>query len=96
MQEHDHMGEWAGEIRRGKALGLIVAGATITDADGKPVDLAHLNADGTINEAVAVPPVAEEVADETPKAKRKKAPAPSFDEAAAATKAKKSTSGDEE
>ena len=41
-------------------------------------------------------PVAEEVADETPKAKRKKAPAPSFDEAAAATKAKKSTSGDEE
>ena len=32
-----HMGEWAGEIRRGKALGLIVAGATITDADGNPM-----------------------------------------------------------
>jgi trigger factor len=94
MQEHDHMGEWAGEIRRGKALGLIVAGATITDADGKPVDLAHLNADGTINETVTVQ--AEEVADEKPKAKKKKAPAPSFEEAAAATKAKKSTAGDEE
>jgi len=95
MQEHDHMGEWAGEIRRGKALGLIVAGATITDADGKPVDLAHLNADGSLNDAEAVAPAAEEVADEKPKAKKKKAPAPSFDEAAAATKAKKATSDEE-
>lgn len=97
MQEHDHMGEWAGEIRRGKALGLIVAGATISDADGNPVDLAHLNADGTLNEAVpAEPEASEDVADEKPKAKKKKAPAPSFDEAAAATKAKKPESDDEE
>jgi len=89
MQEHDHMGEWAGEIRRGKALGLIVAGATITDENGNPVDLAHLNADGTYNEEAPEVPAAEETAeDEKPKAKRKKAPAPSFDEAAAAAKAK--------
>ena len=96
MQEHDHMGEWAGEIRRGKALGLIVAGATITDADGNVVDLAHLNADGTFTEVVAEEPAAEEAVEEKPKATKKKAPAPSFDEAAAATKAKKVASDDAE
>ena len=97
MQEHDHMGEWAGEIRRGKALGLIVAGATVTDADGKAIDLSRLNADGTINETDPEAPATEESAEaEKPKAKRKKAPAPSFDEAAAATKAKKATTDDEE
>jgi trigger factor len=96
MQEHDHMGEWAGEIRRGKALGLIVAGASITDADGKPVDLARLNADGTFIETAPEAPAVEESAEaEKPKPKRKKAPAPSFDEAAAATKAKKATSDEE-
>ncbi|HET7724819.1 MAG TPA: trigger factor [Propionibacteriaceae bacterium] len=97
MQEHDHMGEWAGEIRRGKALGLIVAGATIKDADGNPVDLSHLNADGTISEAAPEAPEAdaEEAAEtEAPKAKKKKA-APSFDEAAAASKAKKADSDQE-
>jgi len=95
MQEHDHMGEWVGEIRRGKALGLIVAGATITDADGKAVDLSRLNADGTLNEdeAPTEAPASEEAAEEKPK--RKKAPAPTFDEAAAATKAKLATSDDE-
>ena len=96
MQEHDHMGEWVGEIRRGKALGLIVAGATITDADGKAIDLSRLNADGTINDGAAEAPVIEESAEaEKPKVKRKKAPAPSFDEAAAATKAKKATPDEE-
>ena len=98
MQEHDHMGEWVGEIRRGKALGLIVAGATITDADGKAVDLSRLNADGTLNEdeAPTEAPASEEAAEETPKPKRKKAPAPTFDEAAAATKAKLAASEHEE
>ena len=97
MQEHDHMGEWVGEIRRGKALGLIVAGATITDADGKAVDLSRLNADGTLNEdeAPTEAPASEEAGDETPKPKRKKAPAPTFDEAAAATKAKLAKTDDE-
>jgi trigger factor len=94
MQEHDHMGEWVGEIRRGKALGLIVAGATITDEDGNAIDLSRLNADGTINDAATEIVAAEESA-EVEKPKRKKAPAPSFDEAAAATKAKKATAEDE-
>ncbi len=92
MQEHDHMGEWAGEIRRGKALGLIVAAATITDADGNPVDLSHLNADGTISAPEPEAEDEETTEDEDPKATKKKAPAPSFDEAAAASKAKKADS----
>jgi trigger factor len=95
MQEHDHMGEWVGEIRRGKALGLIVAGATITDEDGNAIDLSRLNADGTINDAAPEIVVAEE-SSQAEKPKRKKAPAPSFDEAAAATKAKQATAEDEE
>ena len=92
------MGEWVGEIRRGKALGMIVAGATITDADGKAVDLSRLNADGTLNEVEASTevPASEEVAAETPKPKRKKVPAPTFDEAAAATKAKRDKTDDAE
>ncbi|HSN11367.1 MAG TPA: trigger factor [Propionibacteriaceae bacterium] len=97
MQEHDHMGEWAGEIRRGKALGLIVSGATITDADGNVIDLSRLNADGTISEAAPEAPeaAAEEATEaEAPKAKKKKA-APTFDEAAAASKAKKADSEEE-
>jgi trigger factor len=95
MQEHDHMGEWAGEIRRGKALGLIVSGATITDADGNPVELSRLNADGTISEPELEPEAEETTEAETPKATKKKAPAPSFDEAAAASKAKKADSEEE-
>jgi len=98
MQEHDHMGEWVGEIRRGKALGLIVAGATITDEDGNAIDLSRLNADGTINDAAPEIVAAEESAEaeKVEKPKRKKMPAPSFDEAAAATKAKKATAEDAE
>lgn len=98
MQEHDHMGEWAGEIRRGKALGLIVASATITDADGNPLDLSRLNADGTISEAAPEAPEApaEDATEaEAPKTTKKKAPAPTFDEAAAASKAKKADSEEE-
>ena len=95
MQEHNHLPEWMGEIRRGKALGLIVAGAAITDADGNTVDLSNLNADGTIAEAVVAEeaePAAEE-AEEKPKSKKA---APSFDEAAAASKAKKSKKSEED
>ena len=93
MTEHNHMPEWMGEIRRGKALGLIVSGATITDADGKVVDLANLTGDGTLIEA---DDSAEEVAEVAEKPKRTKAAAPSFDEAAAATKAKKAKADDSE
>ena len=96
MTEHNHMPEWMGEIRRGKALGLIVSGATISDADGTVVDLARLNADGTFVESDEVVEVADEATEEAATPKRKKAPAPSFDEAAAATKAKKTKADDAE
>jgi trigger factor len=39
MMEHNHIGAWMQEIRRNKALGLIVAEAKVTDSDGNPVDL---------------------------------------------------------
>lgn len=50
MQEHNHLPEWMGEVRRGKALGLIVTSAEITSADGTVVDLARLQSDGTLLE----------------------------------------------
>lgn len=40
MMEHNHMSAWMQEIRRSKALGLILAEATVTDADGAPVEVA--------------------------------------------------------
>ncbi len=39
MMEHNHMGDWMQEIRRGKALALICAAATVVDSDGNPVDM---------------------------------------------------------
>ncbi|WIY83496.1 trigger factor [Propionimicrobium sp. PCR01-08-3] len=48
MMEHDHTAEWMGEVRRGKALGELVAAVKVVDTDGNEVDVAHLNSDGTI------------------------------------------------
>ncbi|SER82417.1 trigger factor [Propionibacterium cyclohexanicum] len=48
MTEHNHMAEWMGEVRRGKALGLIVDESTITDTDGNVVELKYLQSDGTL------------------------------------------------
>ncbi len=49
LQEHPHhIDEYMTEIRRGKALALIVESATVTDSDGAPVELANLREDGTI------------------------------------------------
>ena len=39
MMEHNHVASWMQEIRRNKALGVIVADATVTDTDGNPVDV---------------------------------------------------------
>ncbi len=39
MMEHNHIGAWMQEIRRNKALVLIVADAKVTDTDGNPVDV---------------------------------------------------------
>lgn len=50
MQDHNHLAEWLGEVRRGKALGLIVTGAEITSADGTVIDLERLRSDGTLAE----------------------------------------------
>ncbi|WOP18508.1 trigger factor [Raineyella sp. LH-20] len=47
MLEHDHTQEWMTEIRRSKALSLILGAATVKDADGNVVDVANLQADGT-------------------------------------------------
>jgi trigger factor len=54
LQEHPHhIEEYLTEIRRGKALGLIVESATVTDSNGEPVELAKLREDGTLVEAGA-------------------------------------------
>lgn len=48
MTEHNHMPEWMAEVRRGKALGMIVDEATITDTNGDTVELARLQNDGSL------------------------------------------------
>ncbi len=40
MMEHNHMSSWMQEIRRNKALGLILAEASVTDAGGATVEVA--------------------------------------------------------
>jgi trigger factor len=50
MQEHPHhIQEYMIEIRRGKALALIVEAATVTDSNGEPINLAGLRPDGTLD-----------------------------------------------
>ena len=70
MMEHDHVAEWMGEVRRGKALGELVSAATVSDADGNVIDLRRLNSDGTLAE-----PTEDEAAEESAKPKAKKTPA---------------------
>ena len=54
LQEHPHhIDEYMLEIRRGKALALIVESATVTDSNGDPVDLANLREDGTLGDPEA-------------------------------------------
>ena len=50
MVEHNHIPEMVAEVVRGKALALIVEGATVTDASGNVVDLKNLRPDGSIGE----------------------------------------------
>lgn len=59
MLEHDHTQEWMTEIRRSKALSLILGAATVKDTDGNVVDLATLQADGTFAEPEETAEVAE-------------------------------------
>lgn len=67
MMEHNHATEWMQEIRRDKALAIIVGAATVTDADGNPVRLAG----GDETEDAA--PAADAEPAETAKPKRKPA-----------------------
>ena len=56
LKEHPHhIEEYMLEIRRGKALAMIVESATVTDSDGSVVELAKLQEDGTYADSEAQP-----------------------------------------
>lgn len=63
MVEHGHLPELVQEIRRGKALALVVEGASVTDGSGNAVELKNLRPDGTIGEPEAEVAEAEVAAD---------------------------------
>ena len=64
LQEHPHhIEEYMLEIRRGKALALIVEAAEVTDSDGAKVELARLREDGSIGDPDEAPVEDEETAD---------------------------------
>jgi trigger factor len=64
LQEHPHhIEEYMLEIRRGKALAMIVESATVTDSNGSVVPLANLHEDGSYAEAEAEP-AEDDVADD--------------------------------
>jgi len=50
MMEHNHLAEWMGEIRRGKALTQLVGRATVKDTDGRKVDISRIRPDGTLGD----------------------------------------------
>ena len=54
MMEHDHMSAWMQEIRRNKALALILAEATVTDTDGAVVEVAVAAPEAEADDAAAV------------------------------------------
>ena len=69
LKEHPHhIEEYMGEIRRGKALAVIVESATVTDSEGNTIELANLGEDGTY-----ASPDAAEGSDEH-RAKRRRTP----------------------
>ena len=53
MMEHDHMSAWMQEIRRNKALALILAEATVTDTDGAVVEVAVAAPEAEADDAAA-------------------------------------------
>ena len=51
LQEHPHhIDEYMLEIRRGKALAVIVEAATVTDTNGDVVELARIQPDGSLGD----------------------------------------------
>ncbi len=69
MMEHNHTSEWMAEIRRNKVLSEIVKGAHVTDTNGEVVNVAAINADGTLDESVE-PPAPKEAPAKKPAAKK--------------------------
>ena len=67
MFEHNHVPDLVQEIRRGKALQLLVEGAEVKDASGNTVELKNLRGDGSIGEDEPEVPEAGET-DEAPEA----------------------------
>jgi trigger factor len=56
LKEHPHhIEEYMLEIRRGKALAMIVESATVTDSNGSVVPLENLHEDGSLREPEAEP-----------------------------------------
>jgi trigger factor len=56
LKEHPHhIEEYMLEIRRGKALAMIVESATVTDSNGSVIVLATLQEDGTYVDSEALP-----------------------------------------
>jgi len=56
LKEHPHhIEEYMLEIRRGKALAMIVESATVTDSNGSVIELAKLQEDGTYADSDAQP-----------------------------------------
>ncbi len=53
MFEHNHVPELVQEIRRGKALQILVEGAEVKDGSGNVLELKNLQADGSIGEPAA-------------------------------------------
>jgi trigger factor len=79
LQEHPHhIEEYMLEIRRGKALAMIVESATVTDSDGSVVPLASLQEDGSYDESPAEPEPADDLdGDPTEQPVEEQASAPS-------------------
>ena len=50
MMEHNHLPEWAAEIRRRKALDQMVQQAGVKDSDGRKIDITRIRPDGTLVE----------------------------------------------
>jgi trigger factor len=60
--EHNHVPEYVAEVRRGKALALLVESAVVTDSAGDVVELKTLLPDGTYGDPDAEPESSEDAA----------------------------------
>ena len=69
MFEHNHVPDLVQEIRRGKALQLLVEGAEVKDGAGNVIELKNLKADGSIGDPEAeAAEAAAEASEEAPEA----------------------------